>query len=50
MMIPVVTFVFKLMTDWVSLVTSSWLLSIFVLFSIIALVVNLVVNSTANKQ
>lgn len=50
MMIQVVTFVFKLMTDWVSLVTSSWLLSIFVLFSIIVLVVNLVVNSTANKQ
>lgn len=50
MMIQVVTFVFKLMTDWVSLVTSSWLLSIFVLFSIIALVVNLVVNSTAYKQ
>lgn len=50
MMIQVVTFVFKLMTDWVSLVTSSWLLSIFVMFSIIALVVNLVVNSTANKQ
>jgi|GEM_PF-2060698 len=50
MMIQVVSFVFKLMTDWVNLVTSSWLLSIFVLFSIIALVVNLVVNSTANKQ
>ena len=50
MMIQVVSFVFKLMTDWVSLVTSSWLLSIFVLFSIIALVVNLVVNSTANKS
>lgn len=50
MMIQVVTFVFKIMTDWVNLVTSSWLLSIFVLFSIIALVVNLVVNSTANKQ
>jgi len=50
MMIQVVTFVFKLMTDWVNLVSSSWLLSIFVLFSIIALVVNLVVNSTANKQ
>lgn len=49
-MIQVVSFVFKLMTDWVSLVTSSWLLSIFVLFSIIALVVNLVVNSTVNKQ
>ena len=50
MMIQVISFVFKLMTDWVNLVTSSWLLSIFVLFSIIALVVNLVVNSTANKQ
>lgn len=50
MMIQVVTFVFKLMSDWVNLVSSSWLLSIFVLFSIIALVVNLVVNSTANKQ
>lgn len=49
-MIKVVTFVFKLMSDWLSLVTSSWLLSIFVLFSIIALVVDLVINSTANKN
>ena len=49
-MIKVVSFVFKLMSDWLSLVTSSWLLSIFVLFSIIALVVDLVVNSTANKN
>lgn len=49
MMIQVVTFVFKLMSDWLSLVTSSWLLSIFVLFSIIGLVVNLVINSTADK-
>lgn len=48
-MIKVVSFVFKLMSDWLSLVTSSWLLSIFVLFSIIGLVVNLVINSTANK-
>ena len=48
-MIQVVSFVFKLMSDWLSLVTSSWLLSIFVLFSIIGLVVNLVINSTANK-
>lgn len=49
-MIKVVSFVFKLMSDWLLLVTSSWLLSIFVLFSIIALVVDLVVNSTANKN
>ena len=49
-MIKVVSFVFKLMSDWLSLVTSSWLLSIFVLFSIIALIVDLVVNSTANKN
>lgn len=48
-MIQVVSFVFKLMSDWLSLVTSSWLLSIFVLFSIIGLIVNLVINSTANK-
>lgn len=49
-MIQVVNFIFKLMSDWLFIITSSWLLSIFVLFSIIALVVNLVVNSTANKQ
>lgn len=49
MIIQVVSFVFKLMSDWLSLVTSSWLLSIFVLFSIIGLVVNLVINSTADK-
>ena len=48
-MIQVVSFVFKLMSDWLSLVISSWLLSIFVLFSIIGLIVNLVINSTANK-
>ena len=49
MIIQVVSFVFKLMSDWLSLVTSSWLLSIFVLFSIIGLIVNLVINSTADK-
>lgn len=49
MILQVVSFVFKLMSDWLSLVTSSWLLSIFVLFSIIGLVVNLVINSTADK-
>lgn len=49
MIIQVVSFVFKLMSDWLNLVTSSWLLSIFVLFSIIGLVVNLVINSTADK-
>ena len=49
-MIQVVNFIFKLMSDWLFIITSSWLLSIFVLFSIIALVLNLVVNSTANKQ
>ena len=49
MIIQVVSFVFKLMSDWLFLVTSSWLLSIFVLFSIIGLVVNLVINSTADK-
>ena len=48
-MIQVVSFVFKLMSDRLSLVTSTWLLSIIVLFSIIGLVVNLVINSTANK-
>lgn len=48
-MIQVVNFIFKLMSDWLAIVISSWLLSIFVLFSIIALIVNLVVNSTANK-
>lgn len=49
MILQVVSFVFKLMSDWLSLVTSSWLLSIFVLFSIIGLIVNLVINSTADK-
>lgn len=48
-MIQVVNFIFKLMSDWLFIITSSWLLSIFVLFSIIALIVNLVINSTANK-
>ena len=49
-MIQVVNFIFKLMSDWLAIVISSWLLSIFVLFSVIALIDNLVVNSTSNKQ
>lgn len=49
-MILVVNFIFKLMSDWLAIVVSSWLLSIFVLFSVIALIVNLVVNSTSNKS
>ena len=49
-MIQVVNFIFKLMSDWLAIVISSWLLSIFVLLSVIALIVNLVVNSTSNKS
>lgn len=49
-MIMVVDFAFKLMSDWLALILSSWLLSVFVLIGIIGLVVSLVINSQANKQ